>query len=133
MCIFPHFFEIEIFSDFLKNVIFRNGVDAENFKKSKFDFNEFSGNNVTNIHRLPWDQNTVIGYIADICTVIFCTESYFICNGVFLMLFISLCLNYCAFLEMYQNTLRALDHPNKEHDKNEFMKNLITFHSTVKE
>lgn len=87
--------------------------------------------------RLPWNEETIIGYIAEILFNIMGCEVYYIANGATTLLFISMCLYNRAFLEMVQSMLHNLN--NTDHKPNDRKQNdrkllckLIEFHVSVK-
>lgn len=82
---------------------------------------------------MPWNQQTKIGYFAEICHSIVVTVYYFLCNGVFLLTFIGLCLHHEAFYEIFQHTLRKSDDPDHRRNDTEFIRRLVSFHISVKE
>lgn len=63
-------------------------------------------------------------------------EAYLIVNGVFLLLFISMCLQHQAFYGMVQHSLNEFDHHSHHSDggraNKEFLCKLIRFHIMIK-
>lgn len=83
--------------------------------------------------RLPWNQNTLYGYIGEILFTYFSCESYLFVNGPIVVLFVSMCLHHRAFYEMFNYSLHEMDVPNKKkNDKLELWK-IIQFQNLVKE
>lgn len=82
---------------------------------------------VNYILRMPWNQETKIGYFAEIIHSIVVTVYYFLCNGAFLLTFIGLCLHNQAFYQIFKYTLRHHNLDNRESDAN-FIRHLVSFH-----
>lgn len=81
---------------------------------------------------LPWNQETLLGYILETVFFVVETFSYFLINGTFLILFISLCLHNRAFYQMFQHTIREWEESNANQNDSEFLCKLINFQVTVK-
>lgn len=81
--------------------------------------------------RMPWNQQTKLGYFAEMCHSIVVTIYYFLFNGVFLLTFIGLCLHHQAFYQMFQHRLRTHDDPDQNNA--EILRHLVCFHISVKE
>lgn len=82
--------------------------------------------------RFPWDQQTLIGYLAEIFLVIYIAGFYVVINGLFITLFISMCLQHSAFYKMFRHFVQKLDDPGKNRDNEELICKLIEFHTTTK-
>lgn len=54
------------------------------------------------LFRFPWNQETAIGYLYEICYDLIIVEIYWVCNGSLLVLFVSICLHFQAFYEMFE-------------------------------
>ena len=81
---------------------------------------------------MPWNQETKLGYFTEIFHSIVATTYYLLCNGVFLLTFIGLCLHHQAFYQMFQHTLRKTDDPDKRQMNTKFLRRLVTFHISIK-
>ena len=97
----------------------------------------FTDSNVFNplcstIHSLPWNQNSPIGYICEILYCIFTGDCYFIANGAFLLLLISLCLHHRTFSKMFEHSVQAFDQSNGNRDDHKQLCDLIDFHVSIK-
>lgn len=84
------------------------------------------------ISRLPWDQETFIGYIAEIICIVVTDEGYLLTSGSILLLYISMCLHHRAFYEMFRHLLRTREHQNRVKNQLEWIYDVIRFHSSVK-
>lgn len=86
---------------------------------------------LTKLLRLPWNQQTLIGYFGEICFDILTGEA-FLTSGSFILFFISLCLHHQAFFDVFENLANRLGQPNiKQNDKLILCK-VIRFHILVK-
>lgn len=83
-------------------------------------------------YRLPWNQETLLGYIAEIVCMIVTDEGYLLTSGAVLLLLISMCLHHRAFSEMFRRLLRAHEHPNRLIDQKKLLCKAIRFHNSVK-
>lgn len=84
------------------------------------------------IHSLPWNQQTLIGYSAEFVFVALFCGIYFISNGSFVLLFISICLHHRAFLQMFQQLVNEFDPLNTNGNHPELYRKCIRFHISVK-
>lgn len=82
---------------------------------------------------LPWNQETLVGYIGEIWFDVIVSESYFITNGAILLLFMSICLHHQAFYRMFEKSVQELDHFDSKRNDEELLCNLIRFHVRSKE
>lgn len=81
---------------------------------------------------LPWNQDTIIGYISEICVVIASGQCYLIINGAAIVLFVSICRHHEAFYKMIKHDIQEMD--SAKGDANHILlRRLITFHISVKE
>lgn len=83
------------------------------------------------IFSFPWNQNTLIGFSAELTMDMLMGGAYFFVNSVVLMLFISICLHHDAFNKMFRHSLHELDQSNqdraRERDNEERLRQLIDF------
>lgn len=83
---------------------------------------------------LPWDQSTLLGYFAESCFEITTGMTYYIINGVMILLYISICIHYQAFYDMIKHSTDKWTLSNDNYKNNEqFLRNLIRFHISAKE
>lgn len=81
--------------------------------------------------RLPWDQNTLTGYMAEIYIFSLGVGTTFaISTGSALMLFISICIHHGAFSKMFKHTAQKLGQQNT--GNSEILRELVNFHNSVK-
>lgn len=85
-----------------------------------------------NIIRLPWNQETLLGYFGETCYFVVVSLSYLIINGTFMLLFISLCLHNGAFYEMFHHFIRKWEESDENRNDVEFLHKLIEFHVSTK-
>lgn len=83
--------------------------------------------------RLPWNQNTILGYFAELTFGILSAEAYLIAIGSLLLLFISLCQHFQGFYQMYQHLLNEFVCPTDMQITRERLCKLIKSHISVKE
>lgn len=76
-----------------------------------------------------WSQNSLLGYIGEICLNLLISVGYFIENGVHLILFTSICLYHQAFYEIIN---RLVKEKIKECD-GKFLFDMVRFHIMIKE
>lgn len=80
---------------------------------------------------LPWNQETPLGYSAEIGFNIAIDQAYMISNGALLLLFISICMNHQAFNEIIGQMVAKLNEgPN---DNMENLAEIIRFQMKIKE
>lgn len=82
------------------------------------------------LFRLPWNQDTLLGYLAEIVSIVVTDEAYLLTSGAVLLLYISMCLNHRAFYDMFQYLLK--DPPNRQQNHRKLLCDVIRFHTTVK-
>lgn len=82
---------------------------------------------------LPWNQETVIGYIGEIFYTIIAGQAFMISLALLSLLFISICWYHRAFFKMFQHFTLKLNQSNKNRNDKEFLVQLIRFHNCVKE
>lgn len=61
------------------------------------------------VHRLPWNQKTIAGWLVEVVYSIFAAASLSFINPAFLTFFISICEYHGAFSEMFQHQLNDID------------------------
>lgn len=85
-------------------------------------------------YSLPWNQDTLVGYIGEIAYCCFVGEAYILSNGVILLLFVSICLHHKAFYQMYENAVIKLTEFDKNQNIHEYNNicDLVRFHVTIK-
>lgn len=84
------------------------------------------------INRLPWEQHTYIGYVGDIIFECLVGAAFFICNGSFILFFISICLHLKAFSKMFQHSTLEMNRPDQNCNNKKFLAELIQFHMTIR-
>lgn len=82
------------------------------------------------IHSLPWDQQTLTGYTAELCFVALFIGIYLISNGSFSILFVSICLHHQTYYKIFQQSMLEFNHPNENHK--ELLRKLVLFHISIK-
>lgn len=82
------------------------------------------------IHRLPWNQQTLTGYTAELCFVALFIGIYFISNGSFIILFISICLHHQTYYKIFQQSTLEFSHFNGNHK--ELLCKLVHFHISIR-
>lgn len=83
--------------------------------------------------RLPWNNQTPFGYLAEICFVLVACASYIYVNGTMLLLFISIiCLHHKVFSEEFHLHLLKLNHPDGIPNHKAFLAKIIQFHNSTK-
>lgn len=80
---------------------------------------------------MPWNQETSLGYLAEICLDVNQAVNYLFVIGIELVLFISLCLHHQAFYKMFQFFLRKFDCTDPKQNNQEILCELIRFHVMV--
>lgn len=79
---------------------------------------------------LPWNQRTATGYFAEICFSIVVTgHAVFFC-GLFLSLFVAICLHHHAFYNIVKHSFHKFEDGNGINKTN--LQNLIRFQITIK-
>lgn len=85
------------------------------------------------VFSLPWNQRTPLGYAMEMFFSVFNADFYFIVNGAFLLLFISICKHHEAFYKMFEHSLRKYDQNDTDRMDKKSLCDLIRFHILVKE
>lgn len=80
----------------------------------------------------PWNQQTLLGYFAEICCSIMMGEAAGIISGLFLLFFISMCLYHHAFYHMFRNMIKKLDPNDQPLRHKQLLCELIHFHIKAK-
>lgn len=82
--------------------------------------------------RLPWNQETLLGYFGLICTTCTGGAIYFIFDLAILLFFISICLHHHAFYKMFQHFLHKMELIENS-NKKKLICDQYRFHIMVKE
>lgn len=81
---------------------------------------------------LPWNQKTPIGYTIEIIHTLITTQCYYSFNGLFLLLFITICLHHQAFYKISQHAIEIWEQPDNKINDKMFLRDLIQFHVITK-
>lgn len=80
---------------------------------------------------VPWNQRTLLGYLAESAFIVSFAETYFISNGAVAVPFLAICWHHQAFYQMFREKLNQL---NVESGNDKIVLcELIQFHTSVKE
>lgn len=85
------------------------------------------------LYSLPWDQTKPLGYMGEALFFNAAGQAYTISNGVFLILFISMCIYHRVFYDMFSHSIDKWNHRNKNHCPDKILRHLIRFHISIKE
>lgn len=85
------------------------------------------------VRSLPWDQNTLGGYCAEICLGLLGSECYLIATGLLILLYISMCLNHRAFYHIFKHSICVLNSFEQNRNDMELLGEIIHFHNLVKQ
>lgn len=85
------------------------------------------------IFSLPWNQTTLLGYSGEIASIMIFSVTFFLSNGLFLLLFISLCIYHGTFYEIIARARDEFNRHNKNRCDTKFLGDLIQFHASIKE
>lgn len=100
-------------------------ISFSNKFKLKFDYGFCS---------VPWNEHTLVGYIAELSYHVASGVMYLLSETVFMLLFISLCLHHRAFYKMFCHSLNEInEHLNDTKIGEQHLVRLIRFYVTVKE
>lgn len=80
----------------------------------------------------PWNQESIVGYIGEIVVDILSSNAFIFLYGQLSLLFISICIHFFAFNEMFARFVRELDDSTDETSKTESIQKLIEFHLKIK-
>lgn len=83
--------------------------------------------------RLPWNQQTVIGFLGDLLVTIGAGSFYLLYNGIFVALFVSICLHHRAFYRMYECLVQRLDEPDNSRSDQEILREIVDLQVLTKE
>lgn len=81
---------------------------------------------------LPWNQSTPIGYSVEITLSISDPEFYMVSNGVFLLLFISLCQHHRAFYDIIEYTTRKIGKKESYQSNAYLFGDIVEIHTAAK-
>lgn len=76
---------------------------------------------------LLWNQSTPLGYSGEICVYLVFVVPYFIIQGVFFLIFISMSFHHQAFYEMFRHLVINSFGSNDKDDCNKRIKKIIEF------
>lgn len=79
-----------------------------------------------------WNQTTPLGYSVETFVGVSASAFYFFFDGLFLLLFISLCFQHQAFYEIFAYSMHKMDITNNQQQKKLLLSELVEFHVTVK-
>lgn len=84
----------------------------------------------TTIHfRLPWNQDTALGWFAEVTFALSATVTYIIVNGCFTTFFTGICMHQRAYYQIFQTL--STQFTNERNTKN-LLVDLIHYHNTSK-
>lgn len=81
---------------------------------------------------LPWNQESFFGYVGEIFVDVIICGTFVILYGQFSLLFISLCIHFFTFNEMFASFVKEVDNSADEMNKTELIRKLIEFHIDIK-
>lgn len=81
---------------------------------------------------LPWNQNTPIGYFAEVLYQMIAPDAFYITHGSVLLLFISICWHHKAFEQIIRHMMNQFDHLETDRNYKKSLCQIIQFHITVK-
>lgn len=76
---------------------------------------------------MPWNQTTLLGYFGESFIVAVDCTSYLFTTGVFLLLFLSLCIHHQAFHKMFKHSIDTLNQCDKNCCDEKYLCGLIRF------
>lgn len=82
---------------------------------------------------LPWNQSTLIGYLAEVFYGTFLCEVFIVATGSVLCLFMSMSWHHEAFLFMFRHSTQKLENSKNARNNETVVCDLIHFHMMVKE
>lgn len=82
---------------------------------------------------MPWNQSTLIGYLAEVFYGTFLCEVFIVATGSVLCLFMSMSWHHEAFFFMFRYSVRKLDKPETNNNNKKIIFDLVRFHMMVKE
>lgn len=94
-----------------------------------FGFTSVIESEIKHYFRLPWDQDTALGWFADVTFALSATVSYIIVNGCFTTFFTGICLHQRAYYQIFQSLTTRFT--NSKNMKN-LLVDLIHYHNTCK-
>lgn len=83
--------------------------------------------------RLPWDQQKLVGYLAETFIAFYSAGAYLTTNGLLFTLFVSMCVQHLAFYKMFRHFVQEFDDPGEKRNDEELLCKLIEFHVITKE
>lgn len=93
--------------------------------------NAINANCLNEFSSLPWNQDTVLGYLGEICFNIVTGEAYLASTSIILF-FISMCLHHRAFYHIFRHSVSKINHLDKKRTNKEILCEVIRFHISVK-
>lgn len=81
---------------------------------------------------LPWNQNTLVGYCAEIFSTVIILMGYFLENGILLILFLSMCFHHQTFYEMFNHLIVEMNGSEERRCAKKSIHNLIRFQCSTK-
>lgn len=81
---------------------------------------------------LPWNQDSIFGYVGEIFAVILTFNVLTISAGQLFMIFISICIHFFTFNEMFASFVDELGNATKEKKTTASIQKLIEFHTNIK-
>lgn len=81
---------------------------------------------------LPWNQASIFGYMGEIIADIFIFNFVMFVGVQLFLLFISLCVHFIAFNEMFASFVTELDNKTQNQSKVHIIRKLIEFHMDIK-
>ena len=82
---------------------------------------------------LPWNEENLIGYIAETCLLLISLSVYLVTNGAILMLLISLTWILQSFSKIYRHTANKFKHPDEARNDEKTLCNLIDRQNMARE
>lgn len=74
-----------------------------------------------------------MGYVYEMCFVSIVAETYFLVNGAFLILFVSICLTHRAFQRAFESAIEKLGNADDDKNDKQLLSELVQFHASFTE
>lgn len=80
---------------------------------------------------MPWNQRTFVGFLAEVAVIFAFSVAILINYGVFILLFVSICIHHQAFYKMFKHLAQNLGSRNAGNSSKELLSRIIRLHVTA--
>lgn len=108
------------------------GLSRFSMVKTEWSLTNFWKICFSSSHSLPWNQNTILGYVGEIYVGLLNIKMFWIASVQVMFLFIAICLYIFTFYEMFLSFICRLKHLKVNEQRHNAIIEMIEFHKDIK-